>query len=127
MPLVRIALPAATSAQDLQNVSDAVHQALVATFNVPLADRFQIISRKAPEELVCTSEFLGVQHTPSVVFVQISCSFGRTVAVKKALYAAIAEGIAASTSVKAADTIINLVETAKENWSFGKGLAQYAD
>lgn len=126
MPLVRISLLQQTLVADVVAVSAAVHNALVATFNVPEADRFQSIHRHSPEELVCTPEFLGIQHSGHVVFVQISCSPGRSLDMKKALYAKIAGDIAASSSFKFEDVIINLLETSRENWSFGRGIAQYA-
>lgn len=126
MPLVRISLAQNTTAADTAAVSNAVHNALVATFNVPQADCFQAIHRHAPHDLVCTSEFLGVQHTQHVVLVQISCSPGRTLQMKKALYKHIADGIAGTSTFKPEDVIINLLETGRENWSFGLGIAQYA-
>ena len=126
MPLVRISLPQHTTSPDAAAISTAVHNALVATFNVPEPDRFQAIHRHSQEELVCTPEFLGIQHSEHVVFVQISCSPGRSLDMKKALYAKIAFDIAHSSSFKTEDVIINLLETARENWSFGLGVAQYA-
>lgn len=45
---------------------------------------------------------------------------------KKALYAKIAADIAQTSSLKAEDVIINLLETSRENWSFGLGTAQCA-
>ena len=126
MPLVRINLPQITNPADIAAISTSVHNALVATFNVPEADRFQAIHRDSPEELICTPEFLGVQHSQHVVFVQISCSPGRSVDMKKALYAKIATDITLTSSFKPADVIINLLETSRENWSFGLGAAQYA-
>ena len=127
MPLVRIDVPAATSAADRRAAADVVHDALVATFNVPVADRFQLISDHRDGELICTPEYLGVPHSAQVVFVQITCSEGRSVATKKALYERIASELPKRSSFAAEDVIINLVETRKENWSFGRGLAPYAD
>jgi 4-oxalocrotonate tautomerase len=126
MPLVRIDLPASTSAQHIAAVSTSVHQAMVDTFNVPLADRFQSITRRAADELICTPEFLDVKHAGPVVFVQITCSPGRTLDAKKALYQQIVTRIADQTPFLASDVIINLVETVRENWSFGNGIAHYA-
>jgi phenylpyruvate tautomerase PptA (4-oxalocrotonate tautomerase family) len=126
MPLVRIDLPASTSQIDAAAVSQAVHQSLVDVFNVPVDDRFQVVARRAPGELVCSPRYLGIEHSDHVVFVQIACAPGRTVGQKEALYARIADGIGRRTGFKADDVIINLVETARENWSFGAGLAQYA-
>ena len=126
MPLVRIDVACATPDADLTAVADEVHQALVDTFNVPLPDRFQTLTRRASNELVCTPEFLGITHTPKVAFVQIFCSPGRSLEMKKALYSAIASRVAAHGYFAASDVVINLVETARENWSFGNGAAQYA-
>ena len=44
---------------------------------------------------------------------------------KKALFAKIATDIARTSSFKTDDVIINLLETSRENWSFGLGVAQY--
>ena len=126
MPLVRIDLPAATPADEIAAVSQAVHQAMVGVIGVPPDDRFQVIGRRAPGELVCTPRFLGIEHGDKVVFVQITLSPGRAVGLKEALYERIAGDIARATSFAAADVVINLVETARENWSFGNGVAQYA-
>lgn len=126
MPLVRISLPLNTLAVDVAAVSAAIHNALVATFEVPEPDRFHAIHHHNPQELICTPEFLGVAHSKQVVFVQISCSGGRSVEMKKALYAKIAVDISEATRFQSEDVIINLLETSRENWSFGRGVAQYA-
>lgn len=126
MPLVRITLPASVSSTNQAEISNSVHEAMVETFNVPLADKFQIISRHPANDLICTEEFLGVKHSKDVLMIQITCSFGRSVEVKKSLYLSIASKIADRTSFSKSDVIINLVETVKENWSFGDGIAHYA-
>lgn len=125
MPLVRIDLPTSTPSEQIDAVSRAVHQALVDTFNVPLADKFQTVTKRDADALVCTPEFLSIQHTKKIVFVQIHCSPGRSLEMKQALYKQIARQISDSTELLASDVIINLVETARENWSFGNGIAQY--
>lgn len=126
MPLVRIDLPAATPATEAAAVSAAVHRALVAVFNVPADDLFHVIARRAPGELVCSPRYLGIAHADKVVFVQVSCSPGRTVGQKETLYERIAAGVAQDTGFLADDVIINLVETVRDNWSFGRGIAHYA-
>ncbi|MGC1173813.1 tautomerase family protein [Polaromonas sp.] len=126
MPLVRISLPQTTPSAEVAAVSDTIHRAMVETFNVPELDRFQVVHRHSPEELVCTPEYLGVSHGGQVVFVQITCAPGRSLEMKKALYAKIASDISQTSAFPAADVIINLVETNRENWSFGLGIAQYS-
>jgi phenylpyruvate tautomerase PptA (4-oxalocrotonate tautomerase family) len=126
MPLVRVDIPAATSAAEAAALSQAVHGALVEHFTVPPDDLFQVISRRAPDEIVCTPEYLGVKHTPRVAFVQVFMAPGRTVGRKEAFYAQVAREAARTTGFLADDVLINLVETLRENWSFGGGVAHYA-
>jgi phenylpyruvate tautomerase PptA (4-oxalocrotonate tautomerase family) len=125
MPLVRLDLPTRTTPETMRAVADGVHNALVSALEIPVADRFQTLTRRDPGEIICTEEFLGVTHTDQVVFVQITLA-PRSMALKKALFLEIAEGIARETHFKANDVVINLIETARENWSFGNGAAQFA-
>ncbi len=76
--------------------------------------------------MICSSEYLGIAHTGSVTFIQITCNEGHTVEMKKALFSNIASEIARGGAIDAADIIVHLVEVKKENWSFGNGIAQYA-
>lgn len=126
MPLVRIHLPRGSSAEIKRHVSDAIHRALIEAFKVPEDDRFQAISEHGPDDLVCTPAYLDIAHSAQVVFVQITCSEGRSVQAKKDLFQRMAELIATNGTFATADVIINLVEVKKENWSFGNGIAQYA-
>lgn len=126
MPFVRISVSHDVSEDQMRHVADATHNALVATFNVPAADRFQVLTRHAGHELICTPEYLGVAHGSKVAFVQITCNEGRSLEMKKAFFALLAQSVAEGGAIKASDVIVSLVEVKKENWSFGNGLAQYA-
>jgi phenylpyruvate tautomerase PptA (4-oxalocrotonate tautomerase family) len=99
---------------------------LVDTFNVPVDDRFQAITVHAPDELVYAPAYLGIVHSKALVIIQITCNEGRTLELKKALYARIAELIASTTEIGKNDVLISLIEVKRENWSFGNGAAQYA-
>ncbi len=125
MPLVRLDIPAQTAPKTMRTLADAVHQALVTTLGIPAADRFQTITRRSADEIICSGEFLGIAHSDQVVVVQITMA-PRSVELKRALFLEIASAIARETCFKSSDVIISLVETARENWSFGNGLAQFA-
>lgn len=126
MPLVRVSVTQDISNEHLQRISHAVHESMVTTFKVPAKDRFQVLTRHAPNELICAPEYLDIVHSGPVVFIQITCNEGRTTEMKKALFARLAASIEAGGLIRAADVIVSLVEVNKENWSFGNGIAQYA-
>jgi len=125
MPLVRITLAAGRNEAERRRIADAVHQALVDTANVPADDRFQVVQEVPAESLIWDASYLGQSRSPQVMFVEITLNTGRTVEVKKALYAAIAAGLGKSAGVRPDDVLINLVEVPRENWSFGGGVMSY--
>jgi phenylpyruvate tautomerase PptA (4-oxalocrotonate tautomerase family) len=124
MPLQRIDLVAGRPAEQRRAIADAIHRALVETVGVPAADRFQVVAEHVPGALVFPPEYLGVAHA-NVVLVQITLNAGRTLEQKRLLYRRMAELVEAA-GVPRGDLVVSLVEVAKENWSFGDGVAQYA-
>ena len=125
MPLVRIELLHGRTVEQRQRIGDAIHRALVETIGVPERDRFQLITEHSASELVYDREYLNIKRTDNIVVIQITLSSGRTAAQKRGLFRRIAENLAAL-DIRREDVWINLVEVAKENWSFGLGLASYA-
>jgi 4-oxalocrotonate tautomerase len=126
MPLVTISMNEGRSAAVRAAISDAVHQAMVDTINVPADDKFQIVSERTAGQVLYHPSYLGIQRTDGLVVVQITLNAGRTVEMKKALYARIAELLHERAGVRKEDVLVSLVEVPKENWSFGNGVAQYA-
>ena len=126
MPLVRISLVKGKPPQYRRKVGDAVHRALVETIGVPELDRFQLITEHEPGDIVYDSNYLGIARTSDLLIIQITLSFGRTLEQKRALYRQLAARLAAAVGLRPEDAWINLVEVAKENWSFGNGVASYA-
>ena len=128
MPLVRIDHAAGKPASYRAAISQGVHDAMVHTFNVPEDDRFQVISEHAPGiAILHAPSYLGIEYSDEFVIIQITCNDTRTIDQKKALFAAIADNLARDPGLRRQDVVINLIEVKKENWSFGNGVAQYAD
>ena len=125
MPLVRIALREGTAPEYRRAIADGVHQAMIDAMAIPPDDRFQVISEYSAENLIYDPQYLGIKRSDRVVFVQITLSAGRKPGQKRALYKRIADLLAKAPGVRPEDVVINLVEVAWENWSFGNGVAQY--
>jgi len=126
MPLVRISLLKGKPASYRRKVGDAIHQALVETIDVPAKDRFQLITEHDPEDFVFDREYLGIARSRDLVIIQATISAGRSLHLKRRLYLAIVARLAAAVRLRPEDVFVNLVEVAKENWSFGNGIASYA-
>ena len=126
MPLVRISLLAGKPESRKRKVSDAIHRALVETISIPVQDHFQIITEHAKADFIYDPQYLNISRTDDVVIIQITMSAGRTLELRKSLFKRLADLLHDEAGIRREDVFVNLVETAKENWSFGNGEAQYA-
>jgi phenylpyruvate tautomerase PptA (4-oxalocrotonate tautomerase family) len=127
MPLVRIDLRSGKSEEYRKALGDGVHKAMVEALGAPADDRFQVITEHPAAGLNYDPRYLGIRRSDNVVFVQVTLSAGRKPQQKRKFYKRVTELLAESPGVKAADVVINLVEVAWENWSFGNGEAPYMD
>jgi phenylpyruvate tautomerase PptA (4-oxalocrotonate tautomerase family) len=126
MPLVRIDVPDDLPPETVAGLADAVHAALVATAGVPPADRFQVIQRHRPADLIIDPAFLDIDRGPEAVVVSITFRRGRSDDQKRALYRAIAAGASVRAGLRPEDVMVVLTENGPADWSFGRGVAQYA-
>ncbi|MGD1021358.1 MAG: tautomerase family protein [Candidatus Sulfotelmatobacter sp.] len=125
MPLVRISLREGKSEEYKKALADGVHRAIVEGADVPAQDRFQIITEHPSGGLIYDPTYLGIQRSDDIVMVQITLSTGRKLAQKRKLMKRMAEILQENPGLRPQDLMINLVEVAWENWSFGNGEAQY--
>ena len=126
MPLVRVSLRRGKSDDYKTAIGDGVYQALRETFTVPEEDRFVTVSEHSESEFQFSRSYMGIARTDDLVILQITVSNTRSIEQKKALFARIAELLSQKPGLRKEDVFINLLEVAKENWSFGNGVAQYA-
>jgi phenylpyruvate tautomerase PptA (4-oxalocrotonate tautomerase family) len=125
MPFVRIDLSNKHPEGFSQQVGDIVYAAMRQTINVPENDKFQVITRHEGNELVAPANYLGIDYSGEIIFIQVTLNTGRTTEMKKAFYKEICDGLVEKLKVRPQDIVINLVEVDKENWSFGNGEMQY--
>ncbi len=126
MPLTRIALRRGKSAEYKRAILDGVYAAMRETFSVPEDDRFMLIDEYDAENILYSYNYPGIAHSDDLLIIQLTVNNTRTIEQKKALYMSIVEKLTKNPGVREEDVLINLVEVAKENWSFGIGVAQYA-
>ena len=126
MPLIRIDLREGKSEEYKKAIADGVHKALVEGAGAPADDRFQVITEHPAGGIIYDPNYLGIKRNDDIVMVQITLSTGRKLAQKKLLFKRMAEILKENPGLRPENLVINLVEVAWENWSFGNGEAQYA-
>ena len=125
MPLVRIDLIKGKSDVYLRAIGDAVYTALLG-FGAPVDDRFQIITEHDAGKFVYAADYLGIERSDALVVIQITAVAGRSPDQKRQLYKSLADELHNTINLRREDVFVNIIEVAKENWSFGCGVAQYA-
>ena len=124
MPLLRIDLIEGRDDAELKALLDAVHRAMLAAFQVPERDRYQIVHEHAPTRMIIEDTGLGNPRTDNVVFIQVT-SRPRGVEKKKNFYRLVCEELEKSCNIQKTDVVISIVENSDEDWSFGNGRGQF--
>ncbi|MCU1527951.1 MAG: tautomerase [Frondihabitans sp.] len=124
MPLVRIDVSQGRTEDELRQVADAIHEAIVEVYGIPVRDRFQIVNELPTGRIIAEDAGLGFERTTDVVMIQIFTQRGRTEETKATLYERIATGLA-TLGIAGENVFIGYVENGPQDWSFGFGVAQY--
>jgi 4-oxalocrotonate tautomerase len=125
MPLIRVSLRRGKPAAYRQAILDGLYEAMRETLNVPEGDQFTTISEHDAANFRYGAAF-GIARSDDLVLIQITVFNTRTVEQKKALFRRIAELLGESPGIRPEDVFVNVLDAAKENWSVGHGLAQFA-
>jgi phenylpyruvate tautomerase PptA (4-oxalocrotonate tautomerase family) len=108
-----------------QAILDSLYRALREALNVPEHDQFMTITEHDAANFRY-GPYLGIARSDDLLFIQITVFNTRTFEQKTALYRRIAELLGDSPGVRPEDVFVYVLEAAKENWSLGHGLAQFA-
>ena len=125
MPLVRVSMKAGKSDAYRSAILDAIYRAMLEALSVPDGDQFMTISEHESANFRYGNAF-GIARSDDLVFIQITVFDTRTPDQKKALFRRIADLLGENPGIRPDDVFVNILESAKENWSVGHGIAQFA-
>lgn len=94
-----------------QEVSDAVHRALVGAWQIPESKRFHRFLLLADDELLVPS------RGPGYLVVEVVCFPGRSDAAVRALLEAFVEDVAPALGLPADDLEVVLIEVPRTRWA----------
>ena len=124
MPLVRIDVQQGRTPAALRQIADTVQGVLLDVFAAPPRDRYQIITEHPVGHIIAEDTGLGFDRTDGVVVIQI-VQQGRTAEQKTAAYRQLAARLHADCGVEPTDLIVSVTANGREDWSFGRGEAQF--
>ena len=125
MPIIHISLRAGKPEAYRQAIFDGLYRAMRETLNVPEDDQFMSMSEHDAANFRSGTAY-GVARSTDVVYIRMTVFNTRTPEQKKALFKRTAELLGKSPGIRPEDVFIVVVDAAKENWSVGHGLAQFA-
>jgi 4-oxalocrotonate tautomerase len=125
MPLINISLRAGKPEAYRQAIFDGLYQAMREALDVPEDDQFMTMIEHEATNFRYGSAY-GVARSADQVYVQITVFNTRTAEQKRALFERIAERLGENPGIRAEDVFVVVLDAAKENWSVGLGLAQFA-
>lgn len=91
---------------------------------MPEDDCFQVFHAHKREEFVYSHNYLNIERSDGLLFIQITCKSGRTTEQKTRLYETLAATLSQAVPMRKEDVFVVLVESEFADWSFGNGAAQ---
>jgi len=125
MPLLHISLRAGKPQAYRQAIFDSLYRAMREALDVPEDDQFMTITEHDAANFRHGTAY-GVNRSDDLVYIQITVFSTRTAEQKKALFRRIAALLGKSPGIRPEDVFVVVHDAAKENWSVGNGLAQFA-
>ncbi|MBP1904681.1 phenylpyruvate tautomerase PptA (4-oxalocrotonate tautomerase family) [Paenibacillus turicensis] len=125
MPFVRVDyMKGQYTKEQLGSISKTIQSVLIEQFNVPSKDYFQIYQKHEDFEFYYDPEYFNVARTDKLLYIYVTLAPGRSQLKKLEFYQKLSCLLSTTCSIRQEDVFIMLVESERENWSFGNGLAQ---
>jgi phenylpyruvate tautomerase PptA (4-oxalocrotonate tautomerase family) len=124
MPLIRIDAIAGRTPEQVKQLLDAAHRAMLTAFQVPERDRYQIYDEHAAAHFIVEDTGLGIARTNQIIVVTV-VSRPRSQEAKQKFYAELCRELKDACGMEASDVMVSIVTNTDEDWSFGNGRAQF--
>jgi hypothetical protein len=124
MPLQIIEIVEGKGDTVINDILAAVHRSVIEAFNVPESDRYQIVHENKSIFFKMDDTGLGFNRTEDRLILRIITS-PRTEVQKKLFYKTVCENLFLGCGIHSENVMVSIVTNTKEDWSFGKGRAQF--
>ncbi|MEG8042508.1 tautomerase family protein [Sphingomonas sp. LR59] len=124
MPLLNIHIVKGRPANVVAELQQVIHEAMVEAFQVPVRDRYQIVTEHEATHLVMEDTGLGFERTEQRVLIHMTTR-PRSQEMKQAFYQAVTRGLAERCGIEPQDVMFSVIENSDADWSFGFGTAQF--
>jgi phenylpyruvate tautomerase PptA (4-oxalocrotonate tautomerase family) len=123
MPFVTISLARGKSAEYLDAVSSAVHEALVQELGMNPEDRFQLIDQYEPGEMIFSRDFRGGPRSGDFIIFTITEGLDSGDEAKQRFYKTLVDLLGKDPGVRGEDVFVKMLRTTPGSFSFGSGVS----
>jgi hypothetical protein len=124
MPILKFDLIEGRTEEQIKELLDAAHRALLAAFDVPKRDRYQIVTEHKPSHVVAQDTGLGIERTSNLVILTV-ITLPRSDESKQRFLIELTREFREYCGIASSDVIVSFVGNGESDWSFGNGVAQY--
>ncbi|GAB3056551.1 tautomerase family protein [Salinicoccus sesuvii] len=124
MPLLKFHMYEGRTEEEIKQILDVTHEAMVESFGVPYRDRYQLVHEHKSYTMVMEDTGLGYDRTENFLLIHV-ISRKRTKEQIEAFYANTAEVLETHCGIKSTDLMFSISPNDDEDWSFGEGKAQF--
>lgn len=124
MPLIKIDVTEGRSEAEIKSLMDTIQGCVITAFNVPVKDRYQIMTEHKPGRMVLLDTGLGFERTDQAIVIQVFTSPRPTVN-KTKLYRLLVEQLEKNCGLNPKELLVSVMTNTDVDWSFGFGKTQY--
>jgi len=124
MPLLRFDVYEGRTDDELKAMLDVVHEAMVASYNVPVRDRYQVVNEHKASRMIMEDTGLDIPRTKHFILIQVTTR-PRSKDMKEKFYDRVVKDLESKCGIAPSDVMMNHVTCTDEDWSFGLGRAQF--
>lgn len=121
MPFIRTLVRQGTAPARKRAIVTGIHEALVTAIGMPRDELFNAVAEYGPDDFFYDRGFNGIARSDDLVVVELTMRRGRSDAMKRELYAAIAANLERDAQVRPRDVFIFTHENDYSDWSVGNG------
>ncbi|MFE7421168.1 tautomerase family protein [Rhodococcus sp. NPDC057529] len=127
MPTVKVHLRKGRTPEQKDAIATSIQKALVENLGIPDEDRYQLFQEYDDTDFRHTDGYLGLEYSRELLIIEITFIEGRGDEVKRGILRDINANLVSTAGLRADDALINIIEVARTNISFGQGRAQRAE
>lgn len=121
MAIVRVDFSTSQPSEFASSVSVVIDSTMQNTLGVPPKENYIVCHGHPSGAILYDPENCSADRLERIVFIQITINQGRSVELKAQFLNELNRNLVRTGYLKAENIFINIVEVARENWSFGIG------